>query len=41
MSYTWRSEQHFESTKTASKALAKKILERREGEIAMQMFNLG
>lgn len=41
MSYTWKSEQHFESTKTASKALAKKILDRREGEIAMQMFNLG
>ena len=41
MSYTWKGEQHFESTKTPSKALAKKILDRREGEIVMQMFNVG
>ena len=41
MSYTWKGEQHFESTKTTSKALANKILDRREGEITMQMFNLG
>ena len=41
MSYTWKGDQHFESTKTTSRALAKKILERREGEIAMQMFNVG
>jgi len=41
MNYTWKGEQHFESTKTTSKALAKKILDRREGEIAMQMFHVG
>ena len=41
MSYTWKGEQHFESTKTTSKALAKKILDRREGEIAMELFKLG
>jgi len=41
MSYTWKGEQHFESTKTTSKALARKILDRREGEIAMDLFKLG
>ena len=35
MSYTWKGEQHFESTKTTSKALARKVLDRREGEIAI------
>jgi len=40
MSYTWKGEQYFESTKTTSKALATKILNRREGEIAMQMFKV-
>ena len=41
MSYTWKSEQHFESTKCRSKALANKILSKREGEMAMQMFKVG
>src|SRR5215469_12361925 len=41
MSYTWKGEQHFESTKTTSKALARRILDRREGEIAMDLFKLG
>lgn len=41
MNYSWTGEQRFESTKTTSKALANKILSRREGEIAMQMFNVG
>jgi integrase len=41
MSYTWKGEQHFESTKSRSKALAKKILNKREGEMAMQMFKVG
>jgi len=34
-------EQYFESTKCRSKALANKILSKREGEIAMQMFKVG
>ena len=41
MSYTWKGEQYFESTKCRSKALANKILGKREGEIAMQMFKVG
>jgi integrase len=41
MSYTWKGEQHFESTKCRSKALANKILSKREGEMAMQMFKVG
>ena len=41
MSYTWKGAQHFESTKSTSKALANKILSKREGEIAMQMFKVG
>jgi len=40
MSYTWKGEQYFESTKCRSKALANKILNKREGEIAMQMFKV-
>ena len=40
MSYTWKGEQHFESTKSKSKALANKILNKREGEIAMQLFKV-
>jgi len=34
-------EQYFESTKTTSKELAKKIWKRREGEIAMGLFKIG
>jgi hypothetical protein len=41
MSYTYKGQQHFKSTKTTSKTVAKKILDRREGEIVMQMFNVG
>jgi hypothetical protein len=41
MSYSWKGAQHFESTKSKSKALANKILSKREGEIAMQMFKVG
>ena len=41
ISYSWKGEQHFESTKSTSKALANKILGKREGEIAMQMFKVG
>ena len=41
MSYTWKGEQYFESTKSTSKALARKILDKREGEIAMQLFKVG
>ena len=41
MSYTWKGEQHFESTKIRSKALAKKILNKREGEIALGRFQIG
>ena len=41
MSYTWKGEQYFESTQCRSKALANKVLGRREGEIAMQMFKVG
>ena len=41
MSYSWKGAQHFESTKSTSKALANKILSKREGEIAMQMFKVG
>jgi integrase len=41
MSYSWKGAQHFESTKSTSKALANKILSKREGEIAMQLFKVG
>lgn len=41
MSYSWKGAQHFESTKCTSKALANKILSKREGEIAMQLFKVG
>lgn len=41
MSYTCKGEQYFQSTKCVSKALANKILSKREGEIAMQMFRVG
>jgi integrase len=41
MSYTWKGRQYFESTKCRSKALANKVLKRREGEIVMHMFKLG
>jgi integrase len=34
-------ERHFESTKTTSKELARKIWKRREGEIAMGLFKVG
>jgi len=40
MSYTWKGEQFFESTKCRSKALANKVLGKREGEMAMQMFKV-
>jgi integrase len=40
ISYSWKGEQHFESTKCTSKALANK-LSKREGEIAMQLFKVG
>jgi integrase len=41
MSYTWKSEQQFKSTKCTSKALAKKILDKREGEIALDLYKVG
>jgi len=41
MSYTWKGDEYFESTKSRSKALANKVLGRREGEIGMQMFKVG
>ena len=40
MSYTYKGEQLFQSTKCTSKDLAKKILSRREGEIALEMFKI-
>ena len=41
MTYTMNEERYFESTKTTSKELAKKIWKRREGEIAMGLFKVG
>ena len=41
MTYTMNEERYFESTKTTSKQLAKKICKRREGEIAMGLFKVG
>ena len=41
MTYTMNEERYFESTKTTSKELAKKIWKRREGEIAMGLFKIG
>jgi integrase len=41
MSYTMDDERYFESTKTTSKELAKKIWKRREGEIALGLFKVG
>jgi len=41
MSYTVDSAQRFESTKTTSKDLARKIWKKREGEIAMGLFRVG
>jgi len=40
MAYTWKGEQHFQSTKCTSKDLANKILSRREGEIALELFKI-
>ncbi len=41
MTYTMNEQRYFESTKTTSKELAKKIWKRREGEIAMGLFKVG
>jgi integrase len=41
MSYTMNEDRYFESTKTTSKELARKIWKRREGEIAMGLFKVG
>ena len=41
MTYTMNEQRYFESTKTTSKQLAKKIWKRREGEIAMGLFKVG
>jgi len=41
MSYTAASERTFESTKTSSKEIAKKIIKQREGEIALGLFKVG
>ena len=41
MSYTADKERSFESTKTSSKEIAKKILRKREGEIALGLFKVG
>jgi len=41
MSYTADRERSFESTKTSSKEIAKKILKKREGEIALGLFKVG
>lgn len=41
MSYTMNGEQHQESTKTASKELAIKILKQRESEIVLGLFKVG
>ena len=40
MSYTYKGEQHFQSTKSTSKDVANRILSRREGEIALEMFKV-
>jgi hypothetical protein len=41
MSYTMNGEQHQESTKTASKELAIKIIKQRESEIVLGLFTVG
>jgi integrase len=41
MSYTMNGEQHHESTKTASKELATKIIKQRESEIVLGLFKVG
>ena len=41
MSYTAESGRQFESTKTTSKQVAKKIWKKREGEIALGLFKVG
>src|SRR6267378_1254371 len=41
MTYAMNEQRYFESTKTTSKELAKKIWKRREGEIAMGLFKVG
>ena len=41
MSYTMNGEQHQESTKTASKELAIKIIKQRESEIVLGLFKVG
>jgi integrase len=41
MSYTAANRRVFESTKTSSKEIAKKILRHREGEIALGLFKVG
>ncbi|MGB2655465.1 MAG: phage integrase SAM-like domain-containing protein, partial [Candidatus Acidiferrum sp.] len=41
MSYTMNGEQHQESTKTASKELAIKIIKHRESEIVLGLFKVG
>jgi len=41
MSYTAANGRAFESTKTSSKEIAKKILKHREGEIALGLFKVG
>jgi len=41
MSYTADKERSFVSTKTSSKEIAKKILRKREGEIALGLFSVG
>ncbi len=40
MSYTYKGEQLFQSTKSTSKDIANRILTRREGEIALEMFKI-
>ena len=41
MSYTMNGEQHQESTKTASKELAIKIIKQRESKIVLGLFKVG
>lgn len=41
MTYTMNGERNFESTKTTSKNLARKIWKKREGEIALGLFKVG
>src|SRR5271156_4694895 len=41
MSYTADKERSFVSTKTSSKEIARKILRKREGEIALGLFSVG